>query len=86
MIGRDDAVEKIAAELSLHRFVTIVGPGGIGKTSVALAVAHGQLASFDGQVCFVDFGALTETAARSRHDCLGAWTDRQLRRPDARAC
>ena len=60
MIGRDDAVEKIAAELSLHRFVTIVGPGGIGKTSVALAVAHGQLAGFDGQVCFVDFGALTE--------------------------
>lgn len=60
MIGRDDAVEKIATELSLHRFVTIVGPGGIGKTSVALAVAHGQLAEFEGQVCFVDFGALTE--------------------------
>ncbi|MCG2625744.1 helix-turn-helix transcriptional regulator [Bradyrhizobium sp. WYCCWR 13023] len=60
MIGRDDAVEKIGAELSLHRFVTIVGPGGIGKTSVALAVAHGQYAAFDGQVCFVDFGALTD--------------------------
>lgn len=60
MIGRDDAVEKIAAELSLHRFVTIVGPGGIGKTSVALAVAHGQRAGFEGQVCFVDFGALTD--------------------------
>ncbi|UPK38329.1 helix-turn-helix transcriptional regulator [Bradyrhizobium sp. 186] len=60
MIGRDDAVEKISAELALHRFVTIVGPGGIGKTSVALAVAHGELPAFDGQVCFVDFGALTE--------------------------
>jgi predicted ATPase/DNA-binding winged helix-turn-helix (wHTH) protein len=60
MIGRDDAVEKIAAELSLHRFVTIVGPGGIGKTSVALAVAHGQHEGFQGQVCFVDFGALTD--------------------------
>ncbi|MBR0788383.1 winged helix-turn-helix domain-containing protein [Bradyrhizobium manausense] len=60
MIGRDDAVEKITAELSLHRFVTIVGPGGIGKTSVALAVAHGQHAGFEGQVCFVDFGALTD--------------------------
>lgn len=60
MIGRDDAVEKISSELSLHRFVTIVGPGGIGKTSVALAVAHGQLAGFDGQACFVDLGALTD--------------------------
>lgn len=61
MIGRDDAVAKISAELALHRFVTIVGPGGIGKTSVALAVAHGELQAFDGQVCFVDFGALRET-------------------------
>ena len=60
MIGRDEAVEKICAELALHRFVTIVGPGGIGKTSVALAVAHRELAAFDGQVCFVDFGALTD--------------------------
>jgi predicted ATPase/DNA-binding winged helix-turn-helix (wHTH) protein len=60
MIGRDDVVEKIATELSLHRFVTIVGPGGIGKTSVALAVAHGQREGFEGQVCFVDFGALTD--------------------------
>lgn len=61
MIGRDDAVQRISAELVLHRFVTIVGPGGIGKTSVALAVAHGELPAFDGQVCFVDFGALRET-------------------------
>ena len=60
MIGRDEAVEKICAELALHRFVTIVGPGGIGKTAVALAVAHRELAAFDGQVCFVDFGALTD--------------------------
>ena len=60
MIGRDDAVEKIAAELAQHRFVTVVGPGGIGKTSVALAVAHRELDAFGGQVCFVDFGALTD--------------------------
>jgi len=60
MIGRDDAVEKIAAELSLHRFVTVVGPGGIGKTSVALAVAHRELPAFSGQVSFVDFGALMD--------------------------
>lgn len=60
MIGRDDAVDKIVAELSEHRFVTIVGPGGIGKTSVALAVAHGQRAGFEGQTYFVDFGALTD--------------------------
>jgi len=60
MIGRDEVVEKILAELSLHRFVTVVGPGGIGKTSVALAVAHRRFSAFDGQVAFVDFGALMD--------------------------
>lgn len=60
MIGRDDAVERISSELSLHRFVTVVGPGGIGKTSVALAVAHRELPAFEGRVTFVDFGALTD--------------------------
>ncbi|SDH89688.1 Predicted ATPase [Bradyrhizobium sp. Rc2d] len=60
MIGRDDAVERISSELSLHRFVTIVGPGGIGKTSVAITVAHRELPAFEGRVTFVDFGALTD--------------------------
>lgn len=60
MIGRDDAVERICSELADHRFVTIVGPGGIGKTSVALAAAHRERRAFDGRVSFVDFGALTD--------------------------
>jgi predicted ATPase/DNA-binding winged helix-turn-helix (wHTH) protein len=60
MIGRDEVIDKIAAELSLHRFLTIVGPGGIGKTSVAIAAAHHQVTAFDAQVSFVDFGALRD--------------------------
>lgn len=62
MIGRDEAVEQVSSELAAHRFVTIVGPGGIGKTSVAVAVAHRALETFDGQVYFVDFGALSDTS------------------------
>jgi predicted ATPase/DNA-binding winged helix-turn-helix (wHTH) protein len=60
MIGRTESIEKISNELSLHRFVTIVGPGGIGKTSVAVAVAHRQLPAFGGQAYFVDFGAIRD--------------------------
>src|SRR5262249_35443388 len=37
-----------------------VGLGGMGKAAVALAVAHRQVPVFDGQVAFVDFGALME--------------------------
>src|SRR5271166_5552892 len=40
MIGRDEAVAAVVARLSRRRLITIVGPGGIGKTTVALAVAE----------------------------------------------
>ncbi len=58
LVGRAEAIERISAELGLHRVVTVVGPGGIGKTSVAIAVGHRQLAVFGDQIVFVDFGAL----------------------------
>ena len=40
--------------------MTIVGPGGIGKTSVAISVGHRQFDALDEQVFFVDFGALRD--------------------------
>jgi predicted ATPase/DNA-binding winged helix-turn-helix (wHTH) protein len=60
MIGRDEVVQKIMEELSSRRFVTIVGPGGIGKTTVAIAVGHRMLSVFDGIVCFLDVGSISD--------------------------
>jgi predicted ATPase/DNA-binding winged helix-turn-helix (wHTH) protein len=59
MVGRDTVVELVAAQLSRQRFVTILGPGGIGKTTVAVSVGHALAADFDA-VCFVDLGPLTD--------------------------
>ena len=39
LVGRDDVVEAIEHALQDYPVVTLVGPGGIGKTSLALAVA-----------------------------------------------
>jgi predicted ATPase/DNA-binding winged helix-turn-helix (wHTH) protein len=58
MVGRDEAVQLISEELIARRFLTIVGPGGIGKTTVANAVSRTMLAAFDGAVHYVDFGPL----------------------------
>src|ERR1700688_2983773 len=58
MLGRRDALAAIQMKLAEQKFVTIVGPGGIGKTTVAVAVAHEINATFDGHVHFVDLGAL----------------------------
>ena len=73
VIGRDDVIEKISTGLASHRFVTVVGPGGIGKTAVAVTVGHRRLAHFDGRVFFVDFGPVRkpELAAITIASTLG---------------
>src|ERR1700738_5166464 len=58
MVGREETVQLISEELTARRFFTIVGPGGIGKTTVATAVSHTVLAAFAGAVHYVDFGPL----------------------------
>jgi DNA-binding winged helix-turn-helix (wHTH) protein len=36
MVGRDDTVRSLAEQLQMWRFVSIVGSGGVGKTTVAM--------------------------------------------------
>ena len=42
------------------RFVSVVGPGGMGKTTVAVSVAHALLDAFDNAVYFIDLGGVTD--------------------------
>jgi len=60
IVGRADVVEAIVTQLPERRFTTIAGPGGVGKTTVALAVAE-QLGTFyrDG-VRFVDLAPVSD--------------------------
>jgi len=54
MIGRETVVDELERRVATERFVSVVGPGGIGKTTVALALAHRMARAFDGDVAFVD--------------------------------
>ncbi|MGA2128441.1 MAG: winged helix-turn-helix domain-containing protein [Xanthobacteraceae bacterium] len=58
MIGREDAVRALVSRLSRLRLVTIVGPGGIGKTTVALAVVERMIVSHEHGVWLVDLAPL----------------------------
>jgi predicted ATPase/DNA-binding winged helix-turn-helix (wHTH) protein len=60
MIGRDDAVAALVARLSRERLVTIVGAGGIGKTTVALAVAERLMAGHEHGVWLIDLAPLSD--------------------------
>jgi predicted ATPase/DNA-binding winged helix-turn-helix (wHTH) protein len=60
VIGRDETVEKLIEELLSRRFVSVVGPGGIGKTTIAVAVGHAMLSRFDGAVYFLDLSSFSD--------------------------
>ena len=60
MVGRDDDISRLSDRLTTARFVSIVGSGGVGKTTVAVAVGHHLMEDFSGAVLFVDLGMLSD--------------------------
>jgi len=62
IVGAEGAICDVSEHLSARRFVSVVGPGGMGKTTIAVAVAHALHANFEGDVCFVDLGSMTTLA------------------------
>src|SRR6266571_1291651 len=61
MVGRNDVVLEIRGLLQTgQRLITILGAGGIGKTTVALSVGHGALAGFSGAAFFVDLSTISD--------------------------
>jgi predicted ATPase/DNA-binding winged helix-turn-helix (wHTH) protein len=60
MIGRGEIVTTLVTQLSRRRLVTVVGPGGIGKTTVGLAVAERMIGAYEHGVWLVDLAPLRD--------------------------
>ncbi|GAB3583889.1 LuxR family transcriptional regulator [Leifsonia lichenia] len=56
-VGRRDEISELRALLGSARLVTICGPGGVGKTRLAIRVAVEARRAFPDGVCFVDLSA-----------------------------
>jgi predicted ATPase/DNA-binding winged helix-turn-helix (wHTH) protein len=60
MIGRETVVSEVSDKLRNERFITLLGPGGIGKTTIALAVGRAAAEEFGGEVYLVELECLTD--------------------------
>jgi predicted ATPase/DNA-binding winged helix-turn-helix (wHTH) protein len=59
LIGRSSIVRRLRDLVSAYRALTLTGPGGIGKTMLALEVASGLLGEFDGGAWLVELASLS---------------------------
>jgi len=62
LIGRDDELSQLVDLLVKHRLVTITGPGGAGKTRLAVAAAHAVVDRFPDGAWLVGLGELHDAA------------------------
>jgi len=59
-VGHADIIDKLAERLPEWRLLTLAGPGGIGKTTLALAVADRLIAAYEHGVWLIDLALLSD--------------------------
>jgi len=59
-VGREDEMAQLIELVPTERVVTLVGPGGVGKTRLSLQVAAEVLHQFPDGAWFVDLASITE--------------------------
>jgi predicted ATPase/DNA-binding winged helix-turn-helix (wHTH) protein len=62
LVGRAAAMHKLRDLVSAYRVVTVTGPGGIGKTALALKVARALFAEFDDGGWLIELAPLSDSA------------------------
>jgi predicted ATPase/DNA-binding winged helix-turn-helix (wHTH) protein len=62
IFGREETIVSVLQDVDDARLVSLVGPGGVGKTTLALEVARRALSAFSGGAWFVDLSALNDRA------------------------
>ncbi|MFE3261815.1 ATP-binding protein [Nocardia sp. NPDC059091] len=61
-VGRSAEQAEIGTQLQTRRLVSLVGPGGVGKTRLAITAAAAFAASRTGGAWFVELGSVTDPA------------------------
>ncbi|MEU0567620.1 BTAD domain-containing putative transcriptional regulator, partial [Nonomuraea sp. NPDC005983] len=83
-VGRDDELKLLAELMDRSRLVTVVGPGGAGKTRLAVEAVTRHRAHRQGRVWFVPLAGVS-TPDRLADAVLGALSSSDLRPSDGRS-
>ena len=78
LIGRDEDIKGVIELIRDHALVTVAGPGGVGKTTFALAVAHQVQAEYADGVVFVDLAPVAASGDMTRAVADSAGEDYEL--------
>jgi predicted ATPase/DNA-binding winged helix-turn-helix (wHTH) protein len=57
-VGFEDVIARVSDRLAKYRLITLVGPGGVGKTTAAMAAAVRTTGHYEHGICFVDLTAV----------------------------
>jgi predicted ATPase/DNA-binding SARP family transcriptional activator len=61
-VGRDAELAQVAGLLGVHRLITLTGPGGAGKTRLAVEAARAELSAMPDGVWLVELAPVTDPA------------------------
>lgn len=67
MIGRESLIDSLVTQLPRQRFITLVGPGGIGKTTVALRVAEQLIGHYRDGIRLLDLAPVSDPSMIAAH-------------------
>lgn len=80
-VGREEEVREIKRLLGINRLVTLTGPGGVGKTRLALEVASGVGGAYPNGVWLVELGSLADPALVPQAVTTTLGIHEQMQRP-----
>ncbi|MFW6034062.1 MAG: ATP-binding protein [bacterium] len=79
-IGRDEDIRNVVELIREAPLVTITGPGGVGKTTLALAIAHRLQAEVADGAAFVDLAPIPSDGDLTRAVAEGAGVEGEASR------
>ena len=63
LVGREEVVAQVIARVRRDRLLTLTGPGGVGKTRLALRVASDLWDEFGGEVFMVELASVRDPSS-----------------------